>query len=655
MKRIKYIISIIIIIIGLIIIGESYLFHLRDFYTQFSNTTLFLQPNTTEEEMINDILNSAEKNEVQVFCYNMSSRSTLHTVIEIYGTENVEKYMNQNLDIYEKEYDSIFLETIQFKFNDIENISDIKNINDYYIIGSNEQVFNFKMDLIDKYAGNYPREGSNNNEYIYNIIGIWSLIILVIILLSFYDVMFQKKENLIRITMGEKISSIVWKNILIDTLVFTAIFVMALLILSKYTYVFFGINISIICFLILIVLNGLLYLNLYKYNLKEVFSNVQISAKLLSVNYILKIVTVVLTLFIISGNIALIFESYDLYKQRSFFENYADYEYLILDYGITFNSDGSMEDNGHKTEIMYNDFYNKFFKKFDITIMAAPHMDSNGLNPLMANKNAYNYLSNEINELEDVDLSKNFYYLIPQNMKDNSTEIVNQLNDSVVLFEGNDFEYDYEILYYQDNVKIVNIDESLLYGSELVKNPVIIYDNISAETLIGEKDEKNYLRDTMYNINEEEFNEFITEYNLKDKIIIRTNVLESYEHHWQTAKNVLCINLIFSALVILLEIIIINSIIRLEYEVNAIELSIKKIMGYSIYEKNKKIILITVISTLISILISIILGSILKIEEIKNLATGGILILIIEICVTGFNINKVEKAKLQQILKGGNL
>ena len=71
MKRIKYIISIIIIVVGLIIIGESYIFHLRDFYTQFSNTTLYLQPNTENEEMKNDILDSAEKNGVEVFCYNI--------------------------------------------------------------------------------------------------------------------------------------------------------------------------------------------------------------------------------------------------------------------------------------------------------------------------------------------------------------------------------------------------------------------------------------------------------------------------------------------------------------------------------------------------------------------------------------------------------
>ena len=56
MKRVKYIISFCILFVGLLIIGESHTFRLNNFYTEFNNTTLYLQVNTTEQEMIRDTL-----------------------------------------------------------------------------------------------------------------------------------------------------------------------------------------------------------------------------------------------------------------------------------------------------------------------------------------------------------------------------------------------------------------------------------------------------------------------------------------------------------------------------------------------------------------------------------------------------------------------
>ncbi|WP_394514694.1 hypothetical protein [Priestia aryabhattai] len=66
MKTIKYIISLCIIFIGILIIGESHIFRLNNFYTDFDNTT-YLQKDTNDVEMANDILNSAKSNDVEVF------------------------------------------------------------------------------------------------------------------------------------------------------------------------------------------------------------------------------------------------------------------------------------------------------------------------------------------------------------------------------------------------------------------------------------------------------------------------------------------------------------------------------------------------------------------------------------------------------------
>lgn len=648
--------------IGILIVGESHIFYLDNFYARYDNTTLYLQSDTTSEEMVKDIIDSSIRNEVEVFTYRKSHLGISNTEYDIYGTPGVEKYINENSNIFEGKYTSLFLGNINFKFNYINNISEINDLYNYYIIGDKKQVHQFKMDLINKYAGNHPKAGYPDKESRNNIVAIWLLIISIILLLSFYDVISQKKENVIKASMGERISNIVWKNILLDSLVFIGSFIVILSILLRYTYVFFYFNISVISFIILLCANGLLYLNLYFYDIKEVFSNGQRSKKLLSLNYGLKLVTTILTIFIISSNIAFIFQSYNLYKQQNFFEDHSDYYYIKFTYIPGQNSDGSMDNVFEQSAGVHSAFYREFFDEFKI--MTVKNIsDFLEVNAISANKNALDYLSSEINELSNYNFDKDFYFILPEKMKDNF-EILEQLKLEIEINEGDNFIYDYDVIYYNGDVNIIGINEDDVYGSDLVNNPAIVYNNMSSHQIKSQEDNQgarrlDNLSDTMYKLSSdrdfEKFNEFVLEHNLKDENIHKTNVLEKYENMWTIAKRILYINLVFSVLVLLLEFIIINSIIRLEYKINAIELSIKKVIGYSIVEKNKKIIMITLITTLLSILISIILAIMMKIQEAYYLAIGGIIILILESLVIIFYIHRIENSKILKILKGGNL
>jgi putative ABC transport system permease protein len=649
LKAIKYIISFCILFIGMLIIGESHIFRLNDFYTGFNNTTLYKQSHTTDEEMISDILHSARKNEVEVFTFKRTLRNTFLTEYEIYGTSNVETYINKELNIREEKYKSLFLGDVHFTFHRIEDVRQMDNIHDFYVIGEN--VKSFKIDLIEKYAGNHPREGYESNDVRNTIISIWLLIIIIVLLLSFYDVMVQKKESLIRVSMGETIHKIFWKNVLLDSVVFTSMFGTILYVLSMYTHVFFQFDISARFFASLLIVNGLLYLSLYFYNMKEVFSNSKGSKKLLMLNYGLKVVTTVLTIFIISSNIAMIIESYKLYKQKDFFEEHKDYYYIRLNYKITEERMRTSFDTlGESTKIQ-TAFYKGFMDKFNAISLVRIDSIENGV---IVNKNAYPYLSSKIPEMNNVNLTKSFYFMLPEKMKDNHT-IIGQLKGTLLSLEG---ENDYEIIYYKEDVETISIDENYVYGSKIVNNPVIIYNNLSSDMVEGQSSNNKkqaYLSEIMYKVGSDEFNQFVEKNELTDEIVTKTNVLENYNNKWMLASSVLYMNAIFSFLVILLEVIIISSIIKLEYEVNAIELAIKKVLGYSVVENHQKLIFITLIMSLISIVSAVIIAYILKLDEVPHLIAGGLIILVVELFLTSFYIRKMEKAKIQQILKGGNV
>ena len=379
----------------------------------------------------------------------------------------------------------------------------------------------------------------------------------------------------------------------------------------------------------------------------------QAPEKLLVLNYGLKLATVVITIFVIASNVALMYESYQLYKQKPFFQYHSDYSYIRLEYKEVFKSDGSILNRWDESDAVQEAFYKEFFRKSNATLLSDTDGLSNG-NGIIANRNAFGYLSSKIKELKGLPINKDIYLLIPKELSGHAA-IIDSLKESVMVFVGEQFANDYDIIYYEDDVELISIEVNLFNGSELLKNPLIIYNNMSADKIANPSKIDHFTEEIMFKITDIEFNQFVQEHGLTGELVKKTNVLDKYNNSWNTAKRVLIINLIFSMLVLFLEFMIITSIIKLEYEVNAIELSIKKVLGHSVLAKNRKIILITLITTLLSIGAAIITAILLNLEQVYYLASGGIAILVLELAVISFYIRRIEKIKLQKILKGGNV
>lgn len=200
MKKIKFVISFILILIGFFITGESYQLYLDNFETQNYSTTLFLNgsPNNTEQKMVGDIKKAAEQNDVQVFTVVSDVKSMLLSERRIYGTVGTEKYIQDHFQIKGKSYPSILSGTKNIVFHSLEQLvqnEDLTSITQYYLIGVKDDVFNFKDSLNGVCAGNFPQEGYDSSGKV-TIFSIWLLISFVLLFLSYYDVTLQKKKAL---------------------------------------------------------------------------------------------------------------------------------------------------------------------------------------------------------------------------------------------------------------------------------------------------------------------------------------------------------------------------------------------------------------------------------------------------------------------------
>ena len=108
-----------------------------------------------------------------------------------------------------------------------------------------------------------------------------------------------------------------------------------------------------------------------------------------------------------------------------------------------------------------------------------------------------------------------------------------------------------------------------------------------------------------------------------------------------------------SGFLILLEIALISSVIRMEYNINSIELALKKVHGYSLFERNKRLLISTIISGIIGTLVAFVLSALLdlNVSRLEIILCSGVLVAA-EIIVILIKSALVEKQSLTLILKG---
>ncbi len=106
-------------------------------------------------------------------------------------------------------------------------------------------------------------------------------------------------------------------------------------------------------------------------------------------------------------------------------------------------------------------------------------------------------------------------------------------------------------------------------------------------------------------------------------------------------------------MLIILEISVNILIIKVEYHFNAVEFTVKKILGHSKLSRNKTIFITTVVSILIGVVISVTILIILGKFNIIALLLALTIISVTESVIIGKYSDKYEKESIQKILKGG--
>lgn len=216
----------------------------------------------------------------------------------------------------------------------------------------------------------------------------------------------------------------------------------------------------------------------------------------------------------------------------------------------------------------------------------------------------------------------------------------------------------WNVVRYENGIHVMGIHSMMSgYSTNNYKDPILLLDNTSYKeeaSITGYDFYYNY--DVLYDIPEKQWERFRSEAQLDDQYISITNAMDEYEYEWNQSKRQMILSIVLGVFVLFLELSLIVLIIQMEYHFNAIEMAIRKVHGYSLYERNIRLIKGTMIFGAIGIVTAILLGRVLEINAAAlQLGAVGLLLIMVEIVCIFVKANSVEKRKVVAILKGENV
>lgn len=524
------------------------------------------------------------------------------------------------------------------------------------------------ISTLEKEVGGLTRGYSSNTD-LYVAIGAWILVLAVYTLLTLYEFLIVKKKYALQISMGESPLWIFAKNLLADTATLTGCYFVAMwsfgyfrvLPYLKETLIFSAIGFCAV--------DAAVFSALFFMRIKNVFFGKVSQKSLLSFSYLLKTVTVVLVVLLVSANGAAINEAIAFSRQQVFFEAYRSYGSYELRLE---NEKGYSADRKLEKELEYR-MWKELYNSKDITVMRASGKLRNR-QILIYNRNAKAVLAEQIKSVDVTALQEGgVYVFLPsvQFITALQTEEKEKLRSKLAFNYSADVHDEINIntlqpLVYTEDVQLMGFAYEEYGGSSIFENPIIVFSNIDEETALAGADEEfvqsfsppSY---AMGRVSEKEFVEIAEKYvrELTDEpLIVKAvgdNVYENYKHYQELLNKSMQMSAVLCILFLVMEIILIYYVVKLEYTINAKKLAIQKIIGDSVLSCHRGLLLGSVGLSAVSIAVATVVAAVLHFGNILYVMLGGAMIAALDICICLWFIRSAERTQIQKILKGGAL
>lgn len=635
MKNIKYILSAFLLFISFLVIGDSFMWSKYNFYTNYDSINISVNESVPTKNIIDDLNKSTEEANADYFIIKTKIINFSNFFVTVYGDDNTLTQIKNNENIEDKTYDSLFFGSLDFDFKDIEELDSYDPQKDSCYIASD----NYDRTILEGFYGkDNIIDGSVRQPIELMVIMIWIIAFSIVLLMTIYESSLAKKEVVIRLVSGEKISNFVLKSIIKDSLIFALTFILCFAVSSKVTTADYYLNISFVMLLIFLVLNAILVSFRCIVNYKKDIGTKESAKKTIILSYIYKSISGVLLIVSLGLSIMVITQSFGYYSQASFFEQYKDYNFVMM----------GLSDNNVDGEVNM-ELYKEKDENYECFSLVESSWNDKKTKWLNANKGSINYLRENIPELENIDLESKFYILTPKG--EYSKRHIKKLI-SLVEEEYKTKDILYEIVEYTGKKNIISFSHSGKYNIKMNESPTIVLNNYSSEIYMNKFNPLYLFNATLFDIDQKEFDLFIKEHELEEGGLYLTSTTEMYNQQKTMANRTLLIGLSMLILSVLFELLIIQNILNFEFEINSSDILLKKILGYNLFERYKILIGILAITYLVGTLGAIFVFNYLELKLLP-LCIGIVITGLLEFSMIIYKINKLENANIQKVMKGG--
>ncbi len=652
MKQIKWVIGLLMISLAFLLNSELYQNYLKTFTNQFYYFEVY---EDEQREQVNEYINViANNNSIGVFCVTMFADTKTSCVEKIYMTEGAMLPLSE-CNIAPGTKKSMFSGTTNIVYEELENFGDVADKTQrYYFTCSKDNVELVKDQVGEKYDVSRFILKEDSDSFDFLIWAVWGIVYGVLLLLTIFDIKLQSKENFIKISMGIACGRIVIKNICMDIGYFFTIFVVGKGLLSRFVNIEYKELVVQLLFGLFIILNSLLYFTMFRYNYKQVLYGAVIDYKVIGDCYVLKTISMIIAIVTLAISINMISENIYYLQMFDEIEEYKDYYFLTVKANATANNEEEYTvDLQADTECrIFYDYYgqNKVAMAVSVIVQEdnAPIISINqntvGVPDFICNMVSGDFIG--------------YYIFIPYEQANKQGIGYDVFMRTMLSFEGFSEQIDYKVIVYDEDIEMLYFDSEegskFSMGFGKAENPIIVYFN-NLEGLVEYTAEDVYIvhENIMYCFTDDDIRQLESEYDIQEFNVV--NVVEQCEQYkFQFMQKLMFVSSI-SLFMIVLEMVIMVTIIRLEYCVNAKELVVKKILGYSIWKKNRELILLNLFGAFTATGAMVVVHFMYKILCIENIVFAGIVTLLLEQIFTIYYIRKIEKANVSKILKGGCL
>lgn len=638
-------------LLSFIFSGEFFQYYLNTYTSQFSYIDITENEMKSQAEIQNNIYHLAEKYNIEVLQTERKNGSGRATSLTVYSTDEAFEKLKTEYSVSPNIYKALFLGTTKVDFADFKDKKLLGETERYYFIGEQRQIQSIRENIKNDYACSFIKN-ETEHAYPYLVLLIWAVVGVLFLILTWLDIHFQKKENFVLISLGKPIRQIILKNVFIDFLTFSLIFSVLFALLGRFVYLGYEIkNIVLLCAAVLF-LNALLYLTLFKMNYKEVLYGANLNERIISDGYVLKSISMILTVVVLSCNAMLISANFKELKRIKTLRNVENYSFLELNPVSLLNLGKDYEETRYG---LINSIYGELQNRG----CAYSFCGLSGGNDYCIINSDSKFLLNGFDLKTEPDGNSDFYILVPEEIEfsQNADESV---YDCIEMYFGSEKALSCEKITYSGNGELLTYDstEELTLGAQSFENPIVIYINNPSLKLNCDSSTLSTLFSKMlFNISNSEINTVCEKYQINEKgfYLQGEKVKEKVSDYQAVLNRALLLNTVISAFLLLLELFIISVIIKLEYKVSTIELAVKKVLGYSVFQKNKQIFLLNTYAALIAVVSCTVFCLMYKLAVWYTVIAVGTSVLCLEYVIIAVLITRFEKQNVAKILKGGCL